>query len=99
MALKTHPFDPAEYLDSDEARAAYMAEALETDPALIADAAGVAARRAASRGRRVHDAGARRLGNGPRKDGSVTGHALWRRFGTMPVNLSIKNAPDPVVQR
>lgn len=24
---------------------------------------------------------------------------LWSRFGTMPVNLSIKNAPDRVVQR
>jgi plasmid stability protein len=23
----------------------------------------------------------------------------WRRFGTMPVNLSIKNAPDDVVRR
>jgi plasmid stability protein len=26
-------------------------------------------------------------------------HPTWSRFGTMPVNLSIKNAPDHVVQR
>ena len=38
-------FDPAEYLDSDEAIAAYMTEALETgDPAFVADALGVVAR-------------------------------------------------------
>jgi probable addiction module antidote protein len=45
VTLETHPFDPAAYLDSDEARAAYMTEALETsDPAFIADALGVVAR-------------------------------------------------------
>ena len=26
-------------------------------------------------------------------------YPFWSRFGTMPVNLSIKNAPDQVVQR
>ena len=26
-------------------------------------------------------------------------HPLWSRFSTMPVNLSIKNAPDQVAQR
>jgi probable addiction module antidote protein len=45
MALKTTKFDPADYLDSEEARAAYLSEALETDdPAFIADALGVVAR-------------------------------------------------------
>lgn len=45
MPLETRPFDPAAYLDSDAARAAYMTEALETnDPAFIADALGVIAR-------------------------------------------------------
>jgi probable addiction module antidote protein len=45
MPLETRLFDPATYLDSDEARAAYMTEALETsDPAFIADALGVIAR-------------------------------------------------------
>ncbi len=45
MAIKTTKFDPADYLDSEEARAAYLSEALETDdPAFIADALGVVAR-------------------------------------------------------
>jgi probable addiction module antidote protein len=45
MPVQTKPFDPANYLDSDEARAAYMTEALATnDPAFIADALGVVAR-------------------------------------------------------
>ena len=44
-ALKTRPFDPAEYLDSDEAMAAYMTEALETgDPGFVVDALGAVAR-------------------------------------------------------
>ncbi|MBI3672762.1 MAG: putative addiction module antidote protein, partial [Rhizobiales bacterium] len=45
MPLKTKPFDPAAYLRTDAARAAYMTEALETgDAAFIADAVGVLAR-------------------------------------------------------
>jgi probable addiction module antidote protein len=45
MPVKTRPFDPAAYLDSEEAVAAYMTEALESnDPGLIADALGVIAR-------------------------------------------------------
>jgi plasmid stability protein len=31
--------------------------------------------------------------------GVIERHLLWSQFGTMPVNLSIKNAPDQVVQR
>jgi probable addiction module antidote protein len=42
---KTKPFDPAEYLDTSEAIATYMTEALESgDPAFVADALGVVAR-------------------------------------------------------
>lgn len=42
---KTKPFDPAEYLDSPKAIAAYLTDALETgDPAFVADALGVIAR-------------------------------------------------------
>lgn len=42
---KTKPFDPAKYLDTPEAIATYMTEALETgDPAFVADALGVIAR-------------------------------------------------------
>jgi probable addiction module antidote protein len=41
----TQTFDPAVYLDNEEAMAAYMSEALDTgDPAFIADALGVIAR-------------------------------------------------------
>ena len=44
-ALKTKPFDPADYLDNDETIAAYMTEGLETgDPAFVSDALGVVAR-------------------------------------------------------
>ena len=43
--VKTKPFDPAEYLDNDEAIASYMTDALKTgDPAFVADALGVVAR-------------------------------------------------------
>ena len=43
--VKTKPFDPAEYLDNDEAIASYMTDALETgDPSFVADALGVVAR-------------------------------------------------------
>ena len=45
MNVETKSFDPAVYLDTDEARAEYMTAALETeDPAFIADALGVIAR-------------------------------------------------------
>jgi|SRR5579864_3974761 len=45
MAIKTIPFDSAEFLDSDEAIGAYLEEALETDdPAFIAQALGTIAR-------------------------------------------------------
>lgn len=45
MALKTKPFDPAEYLTNETAVATYLSEAMETgDPAFIADALGVVAR-------------------------------------------------------
>ncbi len=44
-AIKTKPFDPAEYLESDEAIAVYMTDALETgDASFVADALGVIAR-------------------------------------------------------
>ncbi len=45
MTLKTKAFDPAVYLDSDEARTVYLNEAFETgDVGFIADALGVVAR-------------------------------------------------------
>jgi probable addiction module antidote protein len=45
MALKTTKFDPADYLNNEQARAAYLIEALQTDDtAFIADALSVIAR-------------------------------------------------------
>ena len=45
MTVKTRPFDPAAYLDSEETIMAYMTEALDSnDPGFIADALGVVAR-------------------------------------------------------
>ena len=43
--IKLKPFDPAKYLNDDDAIAAYIEEAIEIgDPAFIADALGVVAR-------------------------------------------------------
>ena len=43
--MKTKPFDPANYLDDDEAIEGYLREAFETgDTAFIADALGVVSR-------------------------------------------------------
>jgi probable addiction module antidote protein len=45
MTLKTKPFDPAKYLDSDEAVAEYLTAIIEDhDPALLAAALGDIAR-------------------------------------------------------
>jgi probable addiction module antidote protein len=45
MALKTTPYDSADYLNSDKALVAYLEEALDTDdPGFIAQALGTVAR-------------------------------------------------------
>jgi probable addiction module antidote protein len=45
MATRTRPFDPADYLTTEEAMAEYVSVALATsDPAFIADSLGVVAR-------------------------------------------------------
>jgi probable addiction module antidote protein len=45
MPLETHPFDPAEYLDTPEAVSEYLAAAFESGQhAVIADALGVVAK-------------------------------------------------------
>jgi probable addiction module antidote protein len=45
MAIKTMPFDAADYLDTAEARAMFLTEALKSnDPPLIASAIGAVAR-------------------------------------------------------
>jgi probable addiction module antidote protein len=44
-SIKTRRFDPAKHLDTDEAIAEYLTDALETgDPAFVSDALGVVAR-------------------------------------------------------
>ncbi len=59
-AVKTRPFDPAKYLDSDAAIAAYVTEALETgDPSFVVDALGVVAR-ARGTTEAAHDTGVSR---------------------------------------
>ncbi|HRD28164.1 MAG TPA: hypothetical protein PLO65_07685 [Caulobacter sp.] len=42
--METLPFDPAEYLDSEEAIAAYLADAQQDGPAAVSRAAVVVAR-------------------------------------------------------
>jgi probable addiction module antidote protein len=45
MAVEVTPFDAADYLDSDEAQARFLADAIEEgDPAYIAHALGIVAR-------------------------------------------------------
>jgi probable addiction module antidote protein len=45
MTIETRPFDPAEYLESEEDMAIYLNAALETgDATFVADALGVVAR-------------------------------------------------------
>lgn len=45
MTVKTHPFDPADYIKTPEDEVAYLSSAMESgDVAVIADALGVVAR-------------------------------------------------------
>lgn len=53
---------------------------------------------AAARPRRYLKAGDPKRGVHP-PEGYGRQYAFWSQIGTMPVNLSIKNAPDKVVQR
>lgn len=49
MAVKTVPFDAAEFLDTEEAQAAYLADMMESgDPALTAQAISTVARACAT---------------------------------------------------
>lgn len=53
--MKTLPFDPADYLDTEEGIAAYLADARAFGPEAVADAVEVVAR---ARARMAGDAGA-----------------------------------------
>jgi len=66
--MKTRPFDPAEYLDCEEAIEAYLADAEADSEAALADAQIVV-----SRARELNEAAQRRRGIGE------AGSPQWRR--------------------
>mgnify|MGYP001160635262 FL=1 len=66
--MKTRPFDPAEYLDCEEAIEAYLADAEADSEAALADAKIVV-----SRAREMNEAAQRRRGLGE------AGSLQWRR--------------------
>ena len=94
MPTKTRPFDPAAYLESEEAIAAYLTDALDSnDPGFIADAIGVVAR-ARGMTRVAREAGLSReslyrtLGQGGNPELST----LLRVLGALGLRLSIRPA-------
>jgi probable addiction module antidote protein len=92
MPLKTRPFDPAAYLDSEAAIAAYMTEALDTnDPGFIADALGVLAR-ARGMTQVARDAGLSResLYRALSPDGNPELSTLLRVLAVLGLRLSVR---------
>jgi probable addiction module antidote protein len=92
MPVETRPFDPAAYLDSNEAAAAYMTEALDSnDLGFIADALGVVA---GARGMTLvaRDAGLSResLYRTLSPDGNPELGTLPRVLGVLGLRLSIR---------
>ena len=88
MEIKTRPFDPARYIDSEEAAAVYMTEALATnDVAFIADALDIVAR---ARGP-GHMARATGLTH-ENPDGSLDLGALSRALSALGLRLEIRPA-------
>ena len=97
--LKTRPFDPAEYLGTDEAIMAYIEEAIETsDPAFIADALGVVAR-ARGMSQVAKDAGLGResLYKALSVDGNPEFGTILRVLKALGVKLSVAPAAAPDV--
>lgn len=94
MQIKTRPFDPAAYLDSEEAIAAYMTEALDSnDPGFIADALGVIAR-ARGMTQVAKDAGLSResLYRALSPEGNPELSTLLRVLGVLGLRLSVRVA-------
>lgn len=92
MPVKTRPFDPAACLDSEEAIAAYITEALDSnDPGFIADALGVVAR-ARGMAQVARDAGLSResLYRTLRPDGNPELSTLLRVLGVLGLRLSVR---------
>jgi probable addiction module antidote protein len=91
MTRKTHPFDPAKYLDNDEAIAAYIDAALEEDDgAGLADALGVVAR-ARGMTQVARDAGVAResLYKSLSADGNPSVDTLLRVMKALRLKLSV----------
>lgn len=94
MSVKTRPFDPAAYLDSEEAIAAYLNEVLlSNDPGFIADALGVVAR-ARGMAAVARDAGLSRetLYRTLGQDGNPELSTLLRVLGVLGLRLSVRPA-------
>lgn len=94
MPTKTRPFDPAAYLDSEEAIAAYLTDALDSnDPGFIADAIGVIAR-AQGMTQVARDAGLSResLYRTLGQDGNPELSTLLRVLGALGLRLSVRSA-------
>ena len=94
MPTKSRPFDPAAYLESEEAIAAYLTDALDSnDPGFIADAIGVVAR-ARGMTRVAREAGLSResLYRTLGQDGNPELSTLLRVLGALGLRLSIRPA-------
>jgi probable addiction module antidote protein len=94
MTVRTRPFDPANYLKSDDDIAIYVSEALDTnDPAFIADALGVVAR-ARGMSQIARDTGLSResLYRALSAEGNPELSTLLRVIGALGLRLSIKPA-------
>ncbi|AFK52819.1 addiction module antidote protein [Tistrella mobilis] len=97
MALETTAFDPAEYLDDDEAMAGYLSDAFETgDPAFISDALGVVAR---AKGMRqiAEDAGLSResLYRALSDKGNPEFGTILKVLAALGLRLSVEPLPHP----
>jgi probable addiction module antidote protein len=94
MPTKTRQFDPAAYLDTDEAIAAYLNEAIASnDPAFIADSLGVVAR-ARGMTKVARDAGLSResLYRALSPDGNPELSTLLRVLDVLGLRLSVRPA-------
>jgi probable addiction module antidote protein len=95
--MKTQPFDPAAFLDGEDAIAAYLDEALETgDAAFIADALGVVAR-ARGMTRMARDTGLSResLYRALSPTGNPELTTLLRVIHALGLHLSVSPLPGP----
>lgn len=96
MALKTEPFDAAEYLDSDEAVEEFIAAAFETgEPAFIAKSLGTVAR-ARNMSKLARDTGMSRaaLYKALSGEGNPEFGTILKVLDALGIKLSATLAPD-----